>query len=188
MSSRARAPNVAPRRSPAVSLSLAVTALNRASQSPVAASDGRPCKGRQRPLPDGGRLGARRTAAGAGEVAFVVLCPVTGADVATLPGGGEPSEVKSVCCCVRLLAFWARVGAGWLISDPPGRGLLKAAGHAARRVHACFIAKSRARRLFARARRSLHAARPPLAAVAGPAWREAAAAATPWPWPWRWRW
>jgi len=29
----------------------------------------------------------------------------TGSDVATLPGGGEPSAVKSACCCASVLAL-----------------------------------------------------------------------------------
>jgi hypothetical protein len=31
---------------------------------------------------------------------------------ATCPGGGEPSDVKSVFCCARLFAFGMRAGVG----------------------------------------------------------------------------
>lgn len=38
--------------------------------------------------------------------------PLTGPAVATLPGGGEPSDVKSVFCCARFLACGVRRARG----------------------------------------------------------------------------
>jgi hypothetical protein len=42
---------------------------------------------------------------------------VTGPDAATFPGGGEPSAVKSACCCASVLGLMGRFGLGRIIMN-----------------------------------------------------------------------
>ena len=66
------------------------------------ASKAAPATRATRPRPAGRRWVAPGVSAGAGAVG---VCGVTGGVFATWPGGGEPSEVKSVCCCARSLTL-----------------------------------------------------------------------------------
>jgi hypothetical protein len=53
---------------------------------------------------------------------------VGGAAAATWPGGGEPSAVKSDCCCAKVLGLTACAGLRWIIEIPPeGEPLSKVA-------------------------------------------------------------
>jgi hypothetical protein len=52
------------------------------------------------------RAGVARVGAGAG----AALSVVAGTEVATFPGGGEPSAVKSAFCCESVAGWGAGVG------------------------------------------------------------------------------